>query len=512
MGDSRPSGPTGIQEIASDKPLGQLQLAVAGSLEAGASASDGVATFMAAAEFEASFAHELNKMIRTEAESRVNLLIPKPKFLAEGAAQNMGTLFKASSAWMREKDHSTTPLPEATLLAIDRLRAVVADIDAKESKSTDEKKRRDDAAVLINALTGLKRVADAARKIQSDTVLSEDALPYLRSLIDRELLPQLDQLEELLKSKGFNDIKVRGGGYFGSTPESKVIESIRQGVVADGAKVVDQMRREVIDLKGRLPGGPGLNRGQLDQQPAGTVSPERPDLGGAIEIFDFGDRASPIDDISLYLPEYRELCERVLKEPGGEAALFQVQQLLLRGLAGSETAHAVADARAILTALDERIAPAASSSAPIAAPKPANFGLQIQRTLGDGNCYFNDIAAQVGESQDDVRQRVAQDMKSFVGQVQRPKGIARSVDQIDVDRTLQDARYFGSNAWGEDYHCAHVARVYNRPVVLFGNGRAEIYRPNNEIENLKAGAQLPRDAICAVCQRERIVDAPGGRT
>jgi len=134
----------------------------------------------------------------------------------------------------------------------------------------------------------------------------------------------------------------------------------------------------------------------------------------------------------------------------------------------------VADARAILTALDERIAPAASSSAPIAAPKPANFGLQIQRTLGDGNCYFNAIAAQLGESQDDVRQRVAQDMKSFVGQVQRPKGIARSVDQIDVDRTLQDARYFGSNAWGEDYHCAHVARVYNRPVVLFGNGRAEI--------------------------------------
>ncbi len=484
------------QPVAAGDGLADLQRVVTDSLEAGASAGDEVATYMAAAEFEASFAREFNALLRIEADARSKSSIPRPRLLAEGAAQDLPALFKADSAWM-EKDHSTTPLPQATLLAIDRLRQVVDQLEAKQSMTADETRRRDDARVLLGVLTGLKRVADAASKIQSDTALTEDALPYLRSLIDQELLAQLDQLEGLLKGKDFTGMKVRGGGLFGSAPESKVIESVRQGLAKDASNFIVRMQREVIALKGTLPGGAALERAQLEQQPAETGSPERSDPDAAIESFDFGERASPIDDISLYLPEYRELCERVLKEPGGEAALFQVQQLLLKGLASNDgTAQALADVRAILSALDGRVSPAAAGPDRVA-PTLASFGLQVQRTLGDGNCYFNAIAAQVRESQDDVRQRVAQDMKAFVGQP-RPTGIARTVSQIDVDRTLQDARYFGANAWGEDYHCAHVARVYKRPVVLFGNGRAELYQAGKEIEDLKAGVPLPQGAIVLV--------------
>ena len=67
--------------------------------------------------------------------------------------------------------------------------------------------------------------------------------------------------------------------------------------------------------------------------------------------------------------------------------------------------------------------------------------------------------------------------------------------QDQLDDTLLDASTAGVKAWGEDYHCAYVARAFDRPVVLIAPDRIVVYEKGKEIRTITNASELPKDAI-----------------
>ena len=128
----------------------------------------------------------------------------------------------------------------------------------------------------------------------------------------------------------------------------------------------------------------------------------------------------------------------------------------------------------------------------------AKLGLKANPTKGDGNCFFHAVKDQVRVGQGIVRKRVAMAMNDIMTRpkyVELPKGLSNAPTREEIDNTLLDASTAGSRAWGEDSHCAYVARAFDRPVVLIAPDRIVVYEKGKEIRTITNDSELPKDAI-----------------
>ena len=131
------------------------------------------------------------------------------------------------------------------------------------------------------------------------------------------------------------------------------------------------------------------------------------------------------------------------------------------------------------------------------------LGLKANLTEGDGNCFFHAVADQVGGAQGVVRTKVALAMNDIMtrpNHVRLPRGLDNEPIEESRDNTLFDASKAKSpeeseKAWGEDFHCAYVARAFDRPVVLIGPDNIRVYEKDKETDTISNASQLPKNAI-----------------
>lgn len=131
------------------------------------------------------------------------------------------------------------------------------------------------------------------------------------------------------------------------------------------------------------------------------------------------------------------------------------------------------------------------------------LGLKANPTKGDGNCFFHAVADQVGKQQGVVRAQVALAMNDLMTRpkhVRLPQGLDNEPTEELRDNTLLDASKAQSTAesekaWGEDSHCAYVARAFDRPVVLIAPDRIALYEKDKETHQITESSQLPANAI-----------------
>lgn len=131
----------------------------------------------------------------------------------------------------------------------------------------------------------------------------------------------------------------------------------------------------------------------------------------------------------------------------------------------------------------------------------AKLGLKANPTKGDGNCFFHAVADQGYWSQGSVRRQVADAMRDIMQRPANrdlpfPAGLGgKPPTQDQLDDTLLDASTAGPRAWGEDSHCAYVARAFDRPVVLIGPDNIRVYEKDKKTDTISNASQLPKDAI-----------------
>jgi hypothetical protein len=131
----------------------------------------------------------------------------------------------------------------------------------------------------------------------------------------------------------------------------------------------------------------------------------------------------------------------------------------------------------------------------------AKLGLKANPTKGDGNCFFHAVADQGHLSQAFVRKQVASTMNDIVRRPSNrdlpfPEGLdGKPPTREQIDNTLLDASNVGEMAWGEDFHCAYVARAFDRPVVLIAPDRIVVYEKDQETRQISNPAELPKNAI-----------------
>jgi OTU-like cysteine protease len=126
------------------------------------------------------------------------------------------------------------------------------------------------------------------------------------------------------------------------------------------------------------------------------------------------------------------------------------------------------------------------------------LGLKAKQTKGDGNCFFHAVADQLGGGQGVVRTKVALAMNDIMTRpkhVRLPQGLDNEPTEESRDKTLLDATIAGDKAWGEDYHCAYVARAFDRPVVLIAPNNIRIYEKDKQTRTITNASQLPKNAI-----------------
>lgn len=181
------------------------------------------------------------------------------------------------------------------------------------------------------------------------------------------------------------------------------------------------------------------------------------------------------------------------------ASLRQVQNAL-KEVNGREMAHQ------ILSEKDDALFPKATSLSfgELAQKTEANLaklGLKANQTNGDGNCFFHAVADQGYWTQASVRRQVAGAMSDIIWQPKNrdlpfPKGLGGNPPtQEQLANTLLDASIAGVQAWGEDLHCAYVARAFDRPVVLIAPDRIAVYEKDQEIRHITEASELPKNAI-----------------
>lgn len=131
----------------------------------------------------------------------------------------------------------------------------------------------------------------------------------------------------------------------------------------------------------------------------------------------------------------------------------------------------------------------------------SKLGLKANPTRGDGNCFFHAVADQGYLSQNIVRKQVADAMNDIIRRpVNRDLPFPAGLDnkpptQNQLDNTRLDATIAGDKAWGEDFHCAYVARAFDRPVVLIAPDRVAVYEKDKETRTISNASELPKNAI-----------------
>jgi hypothetical protein len=140
----------------------------------------------------------------------------------------------------------------------------------------------------------------------------------------------------------------------------------------------------------------------------------------------------------------------------------------------------------------------------------SKLGLRAKATIGDGNCFFHAVADQVRKPnqvnpndqsssiQRVVRNTVALAMNDVMNRakhIRPPDGLSKELEQEEIDNTLLDASTAGSRAWGEDFHCAYVARAFDRPVVLIAPDRIAVYEKDKQVRTIESSSQIPDKPI-----------------
>ena len=129
----------------------------------------------------------------------------------------------------------------------------------------------------------------------------------------------------------------------------------------------------------------------------------------------------------------------------------------------------------------------------------AKLGLKANHTEGDGNCFYHAVGNQLTLGQGIVREQVASAMNDILRRPEYqelPKGLnGEKPTEQRFENTLLDASEAGDQAWGEDYHCAYVARAFDRPVVLVGPDRIAVYEKDQEVAIIDSPESLPPNAI-----------------
>jgi len=180
------------------------------------------------------------------------------------------------------------------------------------------------------------------------------------------------------------------------------------------------------------------------------------------------------------------------------ASLRQIQSALETPTEGREAAHRILSDKA--NALYSNVL-SPSELAQKTEANLAKLGLKANPTKGDGNCFFHAVADQGYWSQGSVRRQVADAMRDIMQRPANrdlpfPAGLGgKPPTQDQLDDTLLDASTAGPRAWGEDSHCAYVARAFDRPVVLIGPDNIRVYEKDKETDTISNASQLPKDAI-----------------
>ena len=193
---------------------------------------------------------------------------------------------------------------------------------------------------------------------------------------------------------------------------------------------------------------------------------------------------------------YYESLDKLVSK--NDTASLREVQMALKKDNGREMAHR------ILSEKDDALLPKASSLslAEYARKTEANLaklGLKANHTEGDGNCFYHAVGNQLTLGQGIVRKQVALAMNDILRRPEYqelPKGLnGEKPTEQRFENTLLDASEAGDQAWGEDYHCAYVARAFDRPVVLVASDRIAVYEKDQEVAIIDSPSQLPKNAI-----------------
>lgn len=114
-----------------------------------------------------------------------------------------------------------------------------------------------------------------------------------------------------------------------------------------------------------------------------------------------------------------------------------------------------------------------------------SLGIQKVGALGDGNCFFNAIADQVGGGQQSVRDNLANQMQQLQTSAQRSEFLDESsVSDEAIQKTRTDARTGQGNSqeyWGQNFHAIVAAKAYNRPVVVVSPIQVQVIHPDGTV-------------------------------
>ena len=114
-----------------------------------------------------------------------------------------------------------------------------------------------------------------------------------------------------------------------------------------------------------------------------------------------------------------------------------------------------------------------------------SLGVNRRPALGDGNCFFNAIADQVGGGQQAIRNRIADRMQ--VLNINRRYGDFLDEDMLSYDairKTRTDAKNASGDAreyWGQNYHAIIAAEEFNRPVVVISPYQVQVIQTNGVV-------------------------------
>jgi hypothetical protein len=193
---------------------------------------------------------------------------------------------------------------------------------------------------------------------------------------------------------------------------------------------------------------------------------------------------------------YYESLDKLVSK--NDTASLREVQMALKKDNGREMAHR------ILSEKDDALLPKASSLSLVEYARKteanlAKLGLKANHTEGDGNCFYHAVGNQLTLGQGIVRKQVALAMNDILRRPEYqelPKGLnGEKPTEQQFENTLLDASKQGEKAWGEDYHCAYVARAFDRPVVLVASDRIAVYEKDQEVAIIDSPSQLPKNAI-----------------
>lgn len=460
--------------------LDQLGRLVDEEVSAPSRRGERLATNLAANEFETEMRVEISNLRKEKLkESRESYKSIRSTPLKDLAKE----IFCPAKSWA-ENDLSSASLETGAREAVAVLDGIVIRNTAEPgtSEMADAKNRVREATVLREAFQRLANAGAALRQLEDIPRLREAREPADKKIAEYAL--ELEAFSKLMtdQTAGLNSITNRSGTFRNTSADGKRIEAFRSALMSGYQKFLDKAIRDIANLKSQLPAEQNLDEAVADVD------------NGVFNVNAEGSFVNaPVDHLSellSFLPEHRELCEKIKNAPGGDDALRQLARNFYQELTRGRFEDALASLDYLLKNLESRFT--SNQEQPGRRVYSVNdFGLRPVQTRGDGNCFFHAVAAQVkDQTQGSIRKLVADEMGKFVRSQPLPKGVSRPSD-AQVTFTRRDAAEHGINAWGDDFHAGYVARALNRPVVLIGNDRALLFQKDQDTVEIDPGSIPP---------------------